>query len=172
MTTKQVTVTKYIACDGRELDTSDRCMAHERETRNVLEHDVYQMRLDMRELMYAINEARINARISMVEAQRLKSEVRSAKGKSEYCKMMSEYWRFTSEYNIKRRELFVIRRKVSMAIDNLYMWFGLHKKKSSVARLERRKRSLMFRRDHTPDQWRTPHKIRVSKLPHPARGED
>jgi hypothetical protein len=59
-----------------------------------------------------------------------------------------------------------------MVIDNLYMWFGLHKKKSSVARLERRKRSLIFRRDHTPDQWRTPHKIRVSKLPHPARGED
>lgn len=172
MTTKEVTVTKYVACDDQEFNTRSECEAHEREVRNVLEHDVYELRLDKRELLYAINEARIKARISLNEAQRLKSEVRSAKGKSEYCKMMSEYWRFTSEYNIKRRELFVIRRKVSMAIDNLYVWFGLHKKKSSIARLERRKRSLAFRCEHTPDQWRTPNKIRVCKLQHPAKGED
>lgn len=169
MTTKQVTVTKYVACDGQEFDTLDGCKAHEREVWNILENDVYQLRLDKRELLYAINEARINARISLNEAKRMKkSTARSAGGKAEYCEMMAKYWRFTLEYNVKRRELYVLRRKASIAIDNLYMWFGHHKKKSSVARLERKKRSSEWRSENTPDKWSTPNKIRVNKLPQEA----
>lgn len=165
MTTKQVTVTKYVACDGAEFGTLTECAAHEREVLNLLEANVYQLQLDKRDLLYAINEARINARISLNGAERLRSVARSAAGKSEYCKMMSEYWRFTSEYNVKRRELHELRRKLSSANDRLYDWFGLRKKQSSIARLERRKCSYMWRREHTPDQWTTPHKIRVSKPP-------
>lgn len=172
MTTKQVTVTKYVACDGAEFGTLTECAAHEREVRNALESNMYQLQLDKRELLYAINEARIKARISLNEAERLRSVARSAMGKSEHCKMMAEYWRLTSVYNVKRRELHELRCKVSAANDRLYDWFGLRKKQSSISRLERRKCSYMWRREHTPDQWRTPNKIRVSKLPHPARGED
>ena len=172
MTTKQVTVTKYVACDGSEFGTINECAAHERQLRNELEHDVYQLQLDKRELLYAINEARIKARISLNAAERLKYVARSAMGKCECCKMMAEYWRLTSVYNVKRRELHELRRNVSMMNDKLYDWFGLRKKQSSIARLERRKCSAMWRQEHTPDQWRTPHKIRVSKLQHPARGED
>lgn len=172
MTTKVVEVTKYISCDGEVFNTRSECEAHERETRNLLEHNVWELQGKKRELLCAINEARINARIAWLDAQKLKPEARSAMGKSEYCKLMSYYWRFVSVYNTRRRELYELRRKISFAMDNLYMWYGFHRKKSSVARLERRKRSLAFRRDNTPDQWRTPHKIRVSKLPHPARGED
>lgn len=170
MTTKQVTVTKYVACDGAEFGTLSECAAHEREVRNDLESNVYQLQLDKRELLYTINEARIKARISLNEAERLRSVARSAIGKSEHCKMMAEYWRLTSVYNVNRRELREVRRRISVSTDRLYMWFGLRKKQSSIARLERRKCSYMWRREHTPDQWRTPHKIRVS--PHPARGED
>lgn len=172
MTAKQVTVTKYVSCDDVEFDSCDECAAHERETRNLLEHQAWELLRKKRELKFAINEARIKARLARLDAEKQKAETRSAMGKSKYCKLMSDYWGFVSVYNIKRRELFEARRNTSIVIDNLYMWFGLHKKKSSVARLERRKRSLAFRRDHTPDQWRTPNKIRVSKLPHPARGED
>lgn len=165
MTTKQVTVTKYISCDNREFSERSECEAHERETRNLLEHNVRELQGKKRELLCAINEARINARIAWLDAQKLKPNARSAIGKSEYCKLMSDYWRFVSVYNTRRRELYELRRKISFATDNLCMWYGFHRKKSSVARLERRKRSLAWRREHTPDQWRTPHKIRVSKLP-------
>ncbi len=174
MTTKQVTVTKYISCDGGDFNTRSEGEAHERETRNLLEHNVWELQGKKRELLCAINEARINARIAWLDAQKLKDGVRSrsAKGKYGYHKMMSDYWQFVSVYNIRRQELFELRRKISFANDNLYMWYGLRRKKSSVARLERRKRSLAWRCDHTPDQWTTPNKIRVSKLTHPARGED
>ena len=172
MTTKQVTVTKFIACDGMEFGTRSECEAREREVRNLLEHDVYELRRKKYELKNAINEARINARIAWLDAQKLKAEARSAMSKSEYCKLMANYWAYTSAYNSKRRTLFEVRRRISASIDSLYMWFGHYKKKSSVARLERRRRSDAWRKEHTPDRWRTPHKIRVSKPPHPARGED
>ena len=165
MTTKQVTVTKYISGDGGEFDTRSECEAHERETRNILEHQAWELLRQKRELRYAINEARINARIARLDAEKLKPTARSAMGKSEYFKLMSDYWRLTSVCNVRRRELFEVRRRISMVNDNLYLWFGLRKKQSSVARLERKRRSFAWRREHTPDQWRTPHKIRVSKPP-------
>lgn len=177
MTTKQVTVTKYISCDGNEFNTCQDCEEHERGTCDLLECQVRELLGKKRELRYAINEARIKARIARLDAEKLKPEARSSAGKSKYCKMMSEYWALVywalvHVYNVKRRELNDVRRTMSMVIDNLYMWFGRHKKQSAIARLERRRRSDMWRREHTPDQWRTPIKIRVSKLPHPVRGED
>lgn len=172
MTTKVVEVTRYISCDGGEFNTRSECEAHERETRNLLEHNVWELQGKKRELLCAINEARINARIAWLDARKLKPEARSAMGKSEYCKLMSDYWRFVSVYNTRRRELHELRQRIGFATDNLYMWYGFHRKKSSVARLERKKRSLAWRREHTQDQWTTPHKILVSKLPHPAIGED
>jgi len=78
MTTKVVEVTKYISCDGGEFNTRSKCEAHEREALNALENDVYQLRLDKQELLYAINEARINAQISLNAAKRMKPTARSA----------------------------------------------------------------------------------------------
>ena len=165
MITKQVAVTKYVACDDQEFDTHADCESHEREVRCLLEHEVKRLLGEMRELKYAINEARIRAQIELLHAQKLKPEARSARDKSQYCTLMSNYWHHTSEYNVKRCELYRVRRMMSMTIDNLYQWFGHHRKKSSVARLERRRRSCAWRQENTPDKWRTPNKILVNKLP-------
>lgn len=165
MTTKEVTVTKYIACDGVEFNTCSECEAHEREVRNLHEQQVYELRCRKRELLYAINDARINARITWLKAEEWKAQTRSAMGKSKYFSLMAEYWQLTSEYNTKQRELYNVRRRIGMAIDSLYTCFGQHKKQSSVARLERRRRSLRWRQENTPDKWTTPNKIRVSKQP-------
>lgn len=164
MTTKEVTVTKYIACDEQEFITRPECEAHEREVRNLLEHEVYELRGDKRKLLFAINEARIKARIAWIDAQKWKMETRSAMGKSKYHTLLSNYWQQTSAYNAKRRELRDVRRRISVSTDRLYMWFGLHTR-SWVARLERKRRSEEWRKANTPDKWRTPNKIRVSKLP-------
>lgn len=164
MTTKEVTVTKYIACDKQEFITRAECEAHEREVRNLLEHEVYDQRGVKRQLLFAINEARIKARIAWIDAQKWKTETRSAMGKSKYHILMADYWNRTSVYNAKRRELREVRRSLSVSTDRLYMWFGLHKK-SWVAKLERRRRSEEWRKANAPDKWRTPNKIRVSKQP-------
>ena len=153
MTTKQVTVTKYISCDGREFNESSECEAHEREIRGLLEYQERELFRKKRELMCAINEARINARIARLDAENQKHEAISAIDKSKYCKLMSDYWVHVSIYNIKRSELRELRSNMSIVTDNLYMWFGLRKKKSSFARLERRRRSLDWRNDHPQEQW-------------------
>lgn len=165
MTTKQVTVTKFISCDGMEFGTRQECEAREREVRNLLEHDLWEQWHKGRELKNTINEARINAQITLLDAQELKLKAMSAMQKSKYHKLMVNYWAYTSAYNVKLRELYEVRRKMSMIIDSLYMWFGSHKKKSSTARVERRRRSHAWRVANTPDKWRTPNKIRVSKQP-------
>lgn len=165
MTTKEVTVTKYIACDEQEFITRAECEAHEREVRNLVEHELYELLVTKRQFKYAINEARIKARIAWIDAQKWEMGTRSAKGKSQYHALMADHWNMTSVYNAKRRELREVRRKISIATDRLYMWFGLHKKKSWVAKLERRRRSDEWRKANTPDKWRTPNKIRVSKPP-------
>lgn len=165
MTTKEVTVTKYIACDDEEFATRAECEAHEREVMNLLEREVYDQRCAKRQLKFAIDEARIKARIAWLDAQKWKQETRSAMGKSKYHLLMADYWNRTSVYNAKRRELREVRRSLSVSTDRLYMWFGFHKKKSWVAKLERRRRSEEWRKANTPDKWRTPNKIRVSKPP-------
>lgn len=92
MTTKEVMVTKYIACDNQEFTTRQECEAHEREEMNLLEHEVYKLYCDKRRLLYEINEARIKKRISWIDAQDEKFRMRSAKSKSKYCATMSTYW--------------------------------------------------------------------------------
>lgn len=173
MTTKQVTVTKYVSCSGVEFDNALKCENYESNLRIELHGDMYELRKRINELKEEINEHRIKAQLARLDALKLKREcVITAMDRSRFCKLMADHFCHVSEYNQKRRKLFEARRALSMITDNLYMWYGEYARKSSVARLERRKCSYMWRREHTPDQWRTPHKIRVSKLPHPARGED
>lgn len=165
MTTKEVTVTKYIACDNKEFITRQDCWAYERDMRNLYEQRMYELRGDKRKLLYEVNEARIKARIAWLDAQKLKLRNSSAMNKSKYHALLSNYWQQISVYNTKRCELRDVRSRVSTIADRLYIWFGLHKKKSHVARLERRHRSEAWRKENTPDKWRTPNKIRVSKQP-------
>ena len=174
MTTKQVTVTKYISCDGREFNELSECVAHEREIRELLEHQAYELLCKYRKLKYAINEARIKARIARLDAENQKAEARSAIDKSKYCNLMSDYWVHVSIYNTKRRELRDLRSAMSVVADNLYVWFGLHKKKSALARLKRRKRSLDWRSDHQKEQWNGRIQTRSEKVEvlHPVRFEE
>ena len=172
MTTKQVTVTKYVSCSGIEFDNELECANYESNLRCELQQDVYEHLKKINELKEEIDECRIKAQLARLDAEKLKGLSVSAIDKSRFCKLMADHFMYVSEYNQKRRKLFEVRRALSMIIDNQYMWFGFKKRRSSVARLERKRMSLRWRSEHTPDQWRTPHKIRVSKLPHPARGED
>lgn len=172
MTTKQVTVTKYVSCSGIEFDNELECANYESNLRVELQRDVYEHLKKINELKEEIDECRIKAQLARLDAEKLKGLSVSAIDKSRFCKLMADHFMYVSEYNQKRRKLFEVRRALSMIIDNQYMWFGFKKRRSSVARLERKRMSLRWKQEHTPDQWRTPHKIRVSKLPHPARGED
>lgn len=173
MTTKQVTVTKYVSCSGIEFDNELECANYESNLRVELQRDVYEHLKKINELKEEINECRIKAQIARLDAEKLKREcVITAMDRSRFCKLMADHFCHVSEYNQKRRKLFEARSVLGMITDNLYMWYGEYARKSSVARLERRRKSDMWRREHTPDKWKTPHKIRVSKLPHPARGED
>ena len=172
MTTKQVTVTKFVSCSGIEFDNELECANYESNLRVELQQDVYEHLKKINELKEEVNMLRINAQLAKLDAEKQKAEARSAMGKSRFCKLMADHFQYVSEYNQKRRKLHEVRRALSMIIDNQYMWFGFKSRRSSVARLERKRMSLRWRSEHTPDQWRTPNKIRVSKLPHPARGED
>jgi len=173
MTTKQVTVTKFVSCSGVEFDNPVECESYESNLRSELHGDRYELRKRINELKEEINECRIKAQLARLDALKLKREcVITAMDRSRFCKLMADHFCHVSEYNQKRRKLFEARRALSMITDNLYMWYGEYARKSSVARLERKRKSDMWRREHTPDQWRTPHKIRVSKLPNPAREED
>ena len=163
MTTTQVTITKYIACDDQEFISRSECEDHEREVRKLVEEEVYELLCEKRKLRYAINEARIKAMLKKLDAEQLKQEARSANVKSEYCKLMSEYYGFIHVYKIKQRELFEARRSMRIIADKMYMWFGLRKKQSSIARSERNMRSALWRKEHTPDKCTTSNKIRVNK---------
>ena len=165
MTTKQVTVTKYVSCNGVEFDNKFECENYESNLKMELQDEEFKFKKKINELEEEVNECRINAQLAKLDAEKQKAEARSAMGKSRFCKLMADHFQHVSEYNQKRRKLREVRRALSMIIDNQYMWFGFKSRRSSVARLERKKRSLAWRREHTPDQWRTPNKIRVSKLP-------
>lgn len=163
MTTKQVTVTKYVSCSGVEFDAAIECETYESNLRRELHGDRYELRKRVSELKEEVNECRIKAQIARLDAEKLKRLSVSAIDKSRFFKLMADHFCHVSEYNQKRRKLFEARRALGMITDNLYMWYGEYARKSSVARLERKRKSDMWRREHTPDQWRTPHKIRVSK---------
>lgn len=172
MTTRQVMATKYVACNGVEFDNGLECENYESNLRVELQRDVLEHLKKINELKEEVNMLRINAQLAKLDAEKQKRMCVTAMDRSRFCTLMADHFKYVSEYNQKRRKLFEVRRALSMIIDNQYMWFGFKSQRSSVARLERKKRSLAWRREHTPDQWRTPNKIRVSKLPHPARGED
>lgn len=166
MTTKQVTVTKYVSCSGVEFDNQIECERYECNLQRELHEDRYNLRKRINELKEEINERRIKAQLARLDALKLKREcVITAMDRSRFCELMSSHFFHVSEYNQKRRKLFDARRALSMITDNLYMWYGEYARKSSVARLERKRKSDMWKREHTPDKWTTPHKIRVSKLP-------
>ena len=172
MTTKQVTVVKYVSCSGVEFNSKLECKNYEDNLRVELQRDVYEHLKKINELKEEVNECRIKAKLARLDAERQKRMCVTAMDRSLFCTLMADHFKYVSEYNQKRHKLHEVRRALSMIIDNQYMWFGFKSRRSSVARLERKKRSLAWRREHTPDQWRTPHKIRVSKLQHPARRED
>lgn len=166
MTTKQVTVTKYVSCSGVEFDNPVECESYECNLRRELHGDRYNLRKRINELKEEINECRIKARLARLDALKLKREcVITAMDRSRFCKLMADHFCHVSEYNQKRRKLSEARHALSMITDNLYMWYGEYARKSSVARLERKRKSDMWKREHTPDKWTTPHKIRVSKQP-------
>ena len=173
MTTKQVTVVKYVACNGVAFDDKHECENYESNLKVDMQRDVFNLMSRIKDLKEEINEARINSQLARLDAEKVKRECAiTAMDKAKYCELMARHFRHVGDYNQKRRKLWETRRALSMIIDNQYMWFGKKSRRSSVARLERKRKSDMWRRENTPDKWRTPHKIRVSKLPHPARGED
>ena len=162
----QKTVDRFIACDGMEFDGADKCLAHEREQRSVLYAEIQVLRMNIKELKRVVTEAMMRARLAKIDADSAML-YRSAglKAKREWHEKMIAYYDMCIEARNQRGKLREARRGLSIKTDYAYQWFGDLKRKSSIAKLERRKKSLMWRRDNTPDKWRTPNKIRVNKLP-------
>ena len=165
MTTKQKTVTMYVACNGVEFPSQYECENYESNLKVELQRDVFNHMERIKDLKEEVNEARINSQLARFDAEKVKREcVVTAMDRAKFCELMARHFRYVSDYNQKRRKLWEMRRALSMIIDNQYMWFGKKSRRSSVARLERKRKSEMWRRENTPDKWRTPHKIHVSKL--------
>lgn len=78
---------------------------------------------------------------------------------------MIEYYKNKSDYDVCRFDLHLERRYLNELFNNSCLWFGDRKHKSKLAKDIRKKKSLRWRQDNTPDKWRTPNKIRVSKQP-------
>lgn len=162
----QKTVDRFIACDGTEFDDADKCLAHEREQRALLEYEIHQLRREIKEQKWVVTEAMMKARLTKIEADKC-ARFRSAglKAKREWHEKMIAYYDMCIEARNNKRRLREARRALSIKTDYAYQWFGDLKRKSSIAKLERRRKSLRWRQENTPDKWRTPNKIRCNKPP-------
>lgn len=161
MTSKQVTVTKYIACDDKEFNDIHECLAYEQEKAVELEVEIRRYRGLITSLKEKANESRLKFRLAQCEANEALKDGKIIT----FHKMMAEYYEGKIHYLYITSDLCIERRYLNKLINKYYLWFGRLKHKSTEAKAERRKKSLRWRQENTPDKWRTPNKIRVNKLP-------
>lgn len=159
MKTVKVEVTHYVACDGQEFDDYDKCLAYESEKRMRLINDVRQHREIVRTLKEFANQCRLQFLLAQVEAQ----DAAFVGDRLTYHRKMSDYYANKKAYNGYISSLSSARNVLNELLDLSYVQFGDRKKLSRAAKKERREKSLRWRKANTPDKWRTPNKIRVSK---------
>lgn len=160
MVLKRVEVIRYLSCDGKEFDNHDKCLAYEREKCVQLDCEIASMRGKIRRLKDEANESRLRFRLARLDAY---DALRGGSVITFHMKMI-EFYKGKVDYNINKSNLYVGRRHLNELLNKAYLWFGERKHKSKFAQQERRKKSLRWRQENTPNKWRTPIKIRVSKL--------
>ena len=161
MTVRNIEVIRYYSCDGKEFAYEDVCLQYEKELKQKLEDDIQKQRIQIRRLKTEKNECRLQFLIDKCDAI---SYLYSAGNKIGYHKKMAAYYDGKDDYKLIESDLTDAYQDINILYDRAYLWFGAHKHKSRLAKEERRKKSLHWRRENTPDKWRTPNKIRVSKL--------
>lgn len=162
MFTKKVEVSRYYSCDGKEFAYEDVCLQYEKELKQKLEDDIQKQRIQIRNLKIEKNEYRLQFLIDKCDAF---NYLYDACNKIGYHKKMAAYYDGKDDYKLVVSDLVDAYENINILYDRAYLWFGTHKHKSRLAKEERRKKSLRWRQENTPDKWRTPNKIRVSKLP-------
>lgn len=161
MEIRRIEVCRYYACDGKVFDDADKCLAYEREIRVELDEKIHKRRCEIITLKEQADELRL--RFSVAKCDALLAL--NTGGVRTFHKKMYEYYEGKSVYNVRRATLHSERVLLNRLLDKSYLWFKDRKHKSMYAKKERRQMSLRWRQENTPDKWRTPNKIRVSKQP-------
>jgi hypothetical protein len=160
MECRKVEVTRYYAIDGKQFDDAAECLTYEREKSMELCAAINANRARITILRERANECRLRLCVAKYDAL-------IALGRGErilFHMKMIEYYKGKTDYSSSRVNLYAERRRLNELLDKAYLWFGC-KNKSRLSKKERREKSLRWRSEHTPDEWRTPNKIRVSKQP-------
>ena len=160
MISRKVEVTRYYACDGKEFAYEGLCLAYEKELQAKLESNIYEMKNKIRRLKEEMNRLRLQFSVAKCDA----FDAIRVGNKVEYHDKMATYYAGKNDYNLAVFAIKKNRRTVYGMYNRAYELFGTHKHKSNLARNERRLKSSRWRQENTPDKWRTPNKIRVSKL--------
>lgn len=159
MEVRKVELMRYYACDGREFDNYFECVAYEDAKRIELDAEIRERLTKITTLREEVNEHRLRFSVANCDAIVALNDG----NKIIFHIKMLEYYRSKIDYNIHKSNLYVERRCFNELLDKAYLWFGNRKHKSMYAKKERRQKSLRWRQENTPDKWRTPNKIRVSK---------
>lgn len=162
MFTKRVEVTRYYACDGKEFAHEDVCSSYEKALLVKLDIEIENKNIEISKLKFEKNKTRLQFLISKCDAF---NALYGGRNRIKYHEKMAEYHKGKVDYRVLELKLKDARKNINILYNKAYEWFGTHKHKSNLAKIERRKKSLRWRRDNTPDKWRTPNKIRVSKQP-------
>jgi TfoX/Sxy family transcriptional regulator of competence genes len=149
-----IAVIRYYACDGKEFDNGDKCLAYEREKCVQLDSEISVMREKIRSLKDRANESRLRFHLARLDAY----DALSGGHVIAFHMKMIEFYKGKLDYNANKSNLYVERRHLNELLNKAYLWFGERKHKSKSAKQERRKKSLRWRQENTPDKWRTPPK--------------
>ena len=160
MQMQRVEVIQYRAVDGKLFDNIDKCLAYEREKRSELDYEIHKRRLKIITLKEQANKLRLQFCLAKCDAQ----IALNGGNKIIFHMKMIEYYKGKVDYGCSKSDLYYNRKVLNELLDQSYLWFGDEKHKSKFAKNERRHKSLRWRQENTPDKWRTPIKIRVSKL--------
>lgn len=152
MTAKKVEVTHYYACDGKEFACVDLCSEYEKALEAKLERDIHYMQNKIRRLKEEKNRLRLQFSVAKCDA----FDALCKGNKIEYHDKMADYYKGKVDYQLVVSDLKETYRIVHRLYNRSYEWFLTHKHKSNLARTERKKKSLRWRQENTPDKWRTP----------------
>ena len=161
MKSKVVEVVRYYSCDGKEFEFSEACRAYEQELKARIYYKIYEMRVNIKTFKQKANESRLQFLVAKFDALDALKDDRIVT----FHQKMVEHYKARAEYHLHKSNLSFERARLSEYIDKIYMWFGEMKCKSELAKQDRKKKSLRWRQENTPDKWRTPNKIRVNKQP-------
>jgi Ca2+-dependent lipid-binding protein len=158
MLVKRVEVLRYYACDGTVFGEESKCYNYEKELKRNLYAEIKDNQIEICKLKIEMNKTRLQFLVDRCDAL-------EAVNKVAFHEKMADYHKGKIDYQIVESDLKDARMEIRRLYDEAYEWFGTSAGKSRIAKKERSDKSLRWRQENTPDKWRTPNKIRVSKQP-------